>query len=197
MPSLVDSRLLNNLLKTEKEALKSYAFPGAGCSRLARIDAPLVRHSFRTWTADMASASSALSAWAVADSGDTVDVMVGSGSLDSPGWHWFAGLRTRLSSVERCCSSGRGDKSGGARGGPSRGSIPRSFSDRSLQGGPVVDSTVREGTEMYTNVVESRCSPLGCFPAHFPAPRRLCRLAALLPLFALVIPHLAQRCLGA
>lgn len=50
---LSDSRLLNNLLKTEKDSQKS----------------------FNQWTKDAASASSALSAWAVADSGDTQDLM--------------------------------------------------------------------------------------------------------------------------
>ncbi|KAI5477639.1 hypothetical protein MNV49_006025 [Pseudohyphozyma bogoriensis] len=55
MPSigLHDTRLLTNLIKTEKDALIS----------------------FKAWSKDAASASSALSAWSVADSGDTQDLM--------------------------------------------------------------------------------------------------------------------------
>lgn len=69
---LGDSRLLNNLLKTEKEAQKSCvpAWPLSGLCSRARPS------RFNQWTKDAASASSALSAWSVADSGDTQDLMV-------------------------------------------------------------------------------------------------------------------------
>ncbi|KAM0793025.1 hypothetical protein ACM66B_000516 [Microbotryomycetes sp. NB124-2] len=51
--NLHDTRLLTNLLKTEKDA----------------------QTSFKRWTKDTTSASAALSAWSVADSGDTQDLM--------------------------------------------------------------------------------------------------------------------------
>ncbi|KAK4058216.1 hypothetical protein OIO90_000955 [Microbotryomycetes sp. JL221] len=51
--NLHDTRLLVNLLKTEKDA----------------------QQSFKKWTKDTTSASAALSAWSVADSGDTQDLM--------------------------------------------------------------------------------------------------------------------------
>ncbi|GAA6043158.1 hypothetical protein JCM8097_004347 [Rhodosporidiobolus ruineniae] len=53
MPSLHDTRLLNNLLKTEKDALQA----------------------FKHYTLTASSASAALSAWSVADSADTGDIM--------------------------------------------------------------------------------------------------------------------------
>ncbi|KAK4054728.1 hypothetical protein OIV83_000652 [Microbotryomycetes sp. JL201] len=51
--NLHDTRLLTNLIKTEKDA----------------------QQSFKRWTKDTTSASAALSAWSVADSGDTQDLM--------------------------------------------------------------------------------------------------------------------------
>ncbi|KDE05011.1 hypothetical protein MVLG_04556 [Microbotryum lychnidis-dioicae p1A1 Lamole] len=53
MPSLHDTRVLENLIKAEKNA----------------------ENSFKAYTKDAASAASALSAWSVADSGDTQDIM--------------------------------------------------------------------------------------------------------------------------
>ncbi|GAA5853412.1 hypothetical protein JCM8547_002444 [Rhodosporidiobolus lusitaniae] len=53
MPSLHDTRLLSNLLKTEKDAMQA----------------------FKHYTLTASSAGAALSAWSVADSGDTGDIM--------------------------------------------------------------------------------------------------------------------------
>ncbi|SCV68765.1 BQ2448_886 [Microbotryum intermedium] len=59
MPSLHDTRVLENLIKAEKNA----------------------EASFKAYTKDAASAASALSAWSVADSGDTQDIMASSYSI--------------------------------------------------------------------------------------------------------------------
>lgn len=84
MPSLHDTRLLSNLLKTEKDTMQASVSPPPPFSQPPR---PIVHrltprlftdpiNRFRQYTNTAATAGSALSAWSVADSADTGDLMV-------------------------------------------------------------------------------------------------------------------------
>lgn len=87
--SLHDTRLLSNLIKTEKDAQSSsvlalYSLAAEGSASAAAPSQTILTRflhphdRFKAWTKDANSASAALSAWSVADSGNTQDLMVSS-----------------------------------------------------------------------------------------------------------------------